>query len=70
MRSVACETLVERAEEYAEQHDDPTVAEVLGRFLIKPDGPESAEERALVKETLTSRADSDGRRERAGGTHA
>jgi hypothetical protein len=54
MSVILPERLIERVELYAEQNDNPTVPEALGRFLIDPAGPESEEERTLVKEVLTA----------------
>lgn len=51
MSAILRERLIEL---YAEQNDNPTVPEVLGRFLIDPTGSECGEERALVKEVLAT----------------
>ncbi|WP_154019101.1 hypothetical protein [Halococcus agarilyticus] len=43
MSVVARERLVERVERYVDRTDDPTLPEVLGRFLLDPD--EESDER-------------------------
>ena len=54
MSVVARDRLVERVERYADRADDPTLPEVLGRFLLDPD--EGSDERQVVEDVLARAA--------------